>query len=121
MLRILPLLVLALGACLVHAAPAPLTRRCEAEQAPILLSGWLRGERPVGSPSVIVRRADWEAFAKLLRIGEPPRVNFTTHFLFVHVCEGYGRLKCETDGKGDLRVVVTDLQVFSKEPPGPSY
>jgi hypothetical protein len=81
----------------------------------------LRGERPVGSPSVIVRQADWEAFAKVLRIGEPPRVNFRTHFLFVHVSEGYGQLKCEIDDNGDLRVVVTDLHVISKEPPGPSY
>jgi hypothetical protein len=114
------LLVLALPA-LTHAAPAPSRPSRGAEQAPVLITGWLRVERPAGCPPVIVRRADWEAFAKALGIGEAPSVNFRTHFLFVHVSEGYGPLKCEIDDNGDLRVVVSDLHDITKEPPGPSY
>jgi hypothetical protein len=120
--RTLPLIAFAVAfAAIAHAAPAPSRPSRGPEQAPVLLTGYLRGERPVGNPSAIVRHADWEAFAKVLGIEQPPRVNFRTHFLFVHVSQSYSTLKSEIDENGDLRVVVTLLHVITKEPPGPNY
>jgi hypothetical protein len=121
-MRHLRLLLIAFAlAGVAHAAPAPSRPSRGPEQAPVLLTGWLRGKRPVGNPSAVVRQADWEAFAEVLGIGEPPRVNFRTHFLFVHVSADYSTLRCEIDDKGDLHAVVTPLHVITKEPPGPSY
>src|SRR4051812_30119970 len=76
----LPVLALA---GLAHAAPAPFPRPAP-EQAPVLLHGWLPGQRLVGNPSVIACQADYEAAAKALGIETLPRVNFKTHFLFIN-------------------------------------
>ena len=102
--RLLPLLGLSLMlAGLAHAAPAPL-RKDRPDQPAVELRGWLR-QRPVGEPCAITRQADWQAVAKAWGIAEPPRVDFRTHFLFVHVTTGYGEVRCEIDGRGDLRAV----------------
>ena len=104
-MRILSLLVLVLVG-MVHAAPAPLANRDQGpEYPPVQLNGWLTEIRLPGKPSVIASQADYQAAAKALSIQTPPRVNFKTHFLFIHVSSGYGLVSCAVDGTGDLRAV----------------
>src|SRR5262245_29510133 len=100
--RLLPLLGLSLVlAGLAQAAPAPL-RKDRPDQPAVELRGWLR-QRPIGEPCAITSQADWQAVAKAWGIAEPPRVDFRTHFLFVHVTAGRGEVRCVIDGRGDLR------------------
>src|SRR5262245_41962304 len=102
--RLPPLLGLSLIlAGLAHAAPAPL-RKDRPEQPPVELRGWLR-QRPVGEPCAITCQADWQTVAKAWGIHDPPRVDFRTHFLAVHVWAGYGTVSFRADGEGDLRVI----------------
>lgn len=105
--RSLPLLVLSLALCgLAHAAPAPFQKVAEAEHPEVTLSGWLSDPSlAYGAPSVITRQSDYEAVAKAYGIASPPKVDFRTHFLFVHVTAGYGEMRCEIGGNGDLRAV----------------
>src|SRR5262249_57424316 len=50
-------------------------------------------DRAQGDRQVIASQADWQAAAQAWGIAEPPRVNFRTHFLFVHTAGvGYGPL-----------------------------
>jgi hypothetical protein len=105
-MRASSLLVLALAG-LAHAAPAPMPKPVRGpEYAPVLLRGYLPQDRvPVGEPAVIARQADWETVAKAWGIQGPPKVNFRTHFLFVHVWVAPGHAVCAVDGAGDLRAV----------------
>jgi len=104
--RLLPLLGLPLViAGLAHAAPAPL-HKAEAPPPEVMLTGWLPRDRvPVGDPCAITCQADWLAVAKAWGIQNPPRVNFRTHFLAVHVWTGQGTARFEADGQGGLRVI----------------
>ena len=43
--------------------------------------------------------------AQAWHVASPPKVDFRTHFLAVHVASGYGILRFEIDGTGDLRGV----------------
>src|SRR5262245_52360642 len=118
--RLLPLLGLSLVlAGLAHAAPAPL-RKARPDQPAVELRGWLR-QRPVGEPCAITRQADWQAVAKAWGIAEPPRVDFRTHFLAVHVSAGYGAANFELDGRGDLRIVAQPARLQCALPPGSRY
>jgi hypothetical protein len=104
-MRALSLLVLAIAG-LAHAAPAPLPQREQGpEYPPVLLNGWLPEQHLTRNPSVIVCQSDYQAAAKALGIQDPPRVNFRTHFLFIHISSGYGQVTCAIDGNGDLRAV----------------
>src|SRR5262249_39636891 len=68
-----------------------------------VLSGWLPDPSLAdGAPSMIVRQADYQSVAKAYGIANLPKVNFRTHFLFVHVRRGYGEIRYEI-GNGDLR------------------
>src|SRR5262245_57700416 len=86
-------------------APAPL-RRAEPAQPEVLLSGWLPQDLPpAGEPRAIGNQADYAAAARAWGIAEPPRVDFRTHFLAVHVSAAYALAGFEIDGSGDLRAV----------------
>jgi hypothetical protein len=110
--RRLSLLALVLAGT-AQAAPAPFQRAAEPERPEVTLSGWLPDQRlAAGAPSVITRQSDYEAVAKAYGIASPPRVDFRTHFLFVHVALGYGEMRCEVGGDGDLRAVSAPVLVF---------
>src|SRR5262249_3036208 len=104
--RLLVLLVLPLALCgPAPAAPAPL-RRAGADQPEGVLRGFLPDPRLApGAPSGIVRPEAYRSVAKAYGIADPPRVNFRTHFLFVHVWPR-GDVRCVIDGGGDLRAVI---------------
>jgi hypothetical protein len=110
-----------------HAAPAPLPKRGQGpEYPPVLMSGWGSGRRLPGNPSVITRRSDWEAFAAALGIKDVPKVNFRTHFLFVHFSSGYGLVGARVDGAGDLRAFgdfpsEQEELLLGERPAGPRY
>ena len=128
--RLLPLLVLPLVYGLATAAPAPL-RKAEAAQPEVMLTGWLPRDRvPVGEPGAITCQEDWQTVARAWGIAGPPRVNFRTHFLAVHVWTGHGTARFEADGEGGLRVINQEapdnlygnLRGFAILPPsGPRY
>jgi hypothetical protein len=108
-MRALSLLVLAIAG-LAHAAPAPLPQREQGpEYPPVLLNGWLPEQHLTRNPSVIVCQSDYQAAAKALGIQDPPRVNFRTHFLFIHISSGYGQVTCAIDGNGDLRAAAEEV------------
>src|SRR5262245_34478803 len=93
---------------LTHAAPAPLRKMAEtAPQPEVHLSGWLRGQAVVGEPTAITRQSDWQAVAAAWNIQNPPKVDFRTHFLAVHVCVGHGEIVFTVDDRGELRIVRT--------------
>src|SRR5262245_89016 len=83
--RLLPLLAACLAAAgLSQAAPAPI-RKAQPEQPEVQLHGWLPPDQTRRDvPSVIVSQADYQAVARALKITNPPKVNFRTHFLFVY-------------------------------------
>jgi hypothetical protein len=105
--RLLLSLVLSLPLCaLADAAPAPFQRAAEPDRPEVALSGWLHDARlAAGAPSVITRQSDYEPVARAFGIANPPRVDFRTHFLFVHVSSGYGEIRCQIGTDGDLRAV----------------
>jgi hypothetical protein len=105
--RFLPLLVVSLALCgLANAAPAPFQKAAEPDRPEVTLTGWLPDQAlAAGAPSVITRQGDYEAVAKAYGIVSPPRVDFRTHFVFVHVAVGYGEVRCEIGGGGDLRAI----------------
>jgi hypothetical protein len=87
-----------------HAAPAPLPRPTQrGPHAPVQRTGQTH-VKFTGTLSV-TRTSDWETFARTLGIKDPPRVDFRTHFLFVHGTPGDDPGRSEIDGAGDLRVV----------------
>jgi hypothetical protein len=106
--RLLVLIALAVAlAGLAQAAPAPL-RRPQPDQPEVVLSGWLpHPSLADGAPSMIVRQADYQSVAKAYGITNLPKVDFRTHFLFVHVRRGYGEIGSQIDGSGDLRATAT--------------
>jgi hypothetical protein len=124
--RLLPLLVLPLVVGLAPAAPAPL-RKSEPPQPEVMLTGRLPRDRvPVGDPCAITCQADWQAVAKAWGIQNPPRVNFRTHFLAVHVWNGHGTVRFEADGDGGLRVIneqpdPNDYRLYLPVASGPRY
>ena len=103
--RFLPLLVVSLAWCgLAQAAPAPFQKAAEADHPEVTLNGWLPDARlAAGAPSMITRQSDYEAVAKAYGVAAPPKVDFRTHFVFVHVAISYGEVRCEIGGDGDLR------------------
>jgi hypothetical protein len=104
-MRILPLLALALAACLVRAAPAPLPKSERGpEQRPVYLAGAMpdRDRLPAGTRAV-ASRAGWEHLARTLGIRAAPAVNFRTHFLAVHVAASDLRGGIFWVEDGDLR------------------
>src|SRR5262245_52339828 len=118
--RLPPLLGLSLMlAGLAHAAPAPL-RKARPDQAAVELRGWLR-QRPVGEPCAITCQADWQAAARAWGIQDPPKVDFRTHFLAVHVSADHGAANFDLDGRGDLRIVAQPARLECKQPPGSRY
>jgi hypothetical protein len=87
---------------LAQAAPAPL-RKPQPDQPKVVLRGRLpHPSLADGAPSMIVRQADYQSVAKAYGIADLPKVDFRTHFLFVHVRRGYGEIRYEI-GNGDLR------------------
>jgi hypothetical protein len=99
---LLPLFALAL-AVPIHAAPAPFQRPAP-DDPDVVLRGWIRDQSVAAcAPSFITTQTDYESVAKAWGITTPPRVDFRTHFLFVYVSNGRGEVRCEIDGKGDLR------------------
>ena len=119
--RLLPLLALSL-ATVAQAAPAPFPKTQQGpEYAPVLLRGFLLQDRPpLCDCSAIGNQADYLALAGAWGIAQPPRVNFRTHFLAVHVCAPLVHVvRFETDGRGDLRAVTqSTAHVSGFEPPG---
>ena len=106
-MRTFSLLVLAVAG-MAHAAPAPLPRPARGpEYAPVLLRGFLPQDRPPAqAPSAIGNQADYQALARAWGIAVPPRVNFRTHFLAVHVTAPFVHIvRFEVDDRGDLRPV----------------
>jgi hypothetical protein len=119
--RTLSLLTLALAG-LAHAAPAPLPKPARGpEYAPVLLRGFLPQDRPPAHlPSAIGNQSDYQALARAWGIAEPPRVNFRTHFLAVHVTGPFiHHVRWEMDDRGDLRAVPqSTAHVFGYEVAG---
>jgi len=71
-----------------------------------MLSGRLPRDRvPAGEPRAITCQEDWRAVAQAWGIAGPPRVDFRTHFLAVHVWDGHGMARFQADGEGGLRVI----------------
>src|SRR4051794_35383868 len=103
--RWLSLLALSL-ATTAQAAPAPF-RRAEPARPEVLLRGFLReGRLPVSEPVAVGNQADYQALARAWGIAEPPRVDFRTHVLAVHVAAPFNHVvRFEVDGRGDVRPV----------------
>lgn len=99
---------------LAQAAPAPFPKGSAAEQAPVVLKGWLSRDRiPVGEPLGIARQSDWVAAAKAWNIQNPPKVDFRTHILVVHISDDSSRVvRFEIDDSGNLRTVVGPVQIW---------
>ena len=106
--RLLPLATCLSVAVALQAAPAPM-RRAEHAQPEVLLRGLLRQEpRPLslGETRAVGNQADYQALARAWGIAEPPRVDFRTHFLAVHVVGQFIHIvRFDVDGEGDLRAV----------------
>src|SRR5262245_50631979 len=104
--RLLPLVTCLSVAVALQAAPAPF-RRAEPAQPEVQLRGFLPKDRlPVGEPVAVGNQADYQALARAWGIAAPPRVDFRTHFLAVHVTSGgCSTNSFEVDGDGDLRAV----------------
>jgi hypothetical protein len=104
--RLLPLLACLSVTLPIQAAPAPL-RRAEPARPEVLLRGFLREDRlPVGEPVAVGNQADYQALARAWGIAEPPRVDFRTHFLAVHLAPPFNHIvRFEVDDRGDVRPV----------------
>jgi hypothetical protein len=105
-----------------QAAPAPFPKTQQGpEYAPVLLRGYLPQDRPpAGGPSAVGNQADYEALARAWGIAQPPRVNFRTHFLAVHVAAPFVHIvRFEVDDRGDVRPVTqSTAHVFGYEVAG---
>jgi hypothetical protein len=104
-MRVLSLIVLALAACLVRAAPAPLPKSERGpEQRPVYLAGAMPGrDRLPAGTWAVASRTGWEHLARTLGIRAAPAVNFRTHFLAVHVTASDHRGGIFWVEDGDLR------------------
>jgi len=122
--RLVLLLVLSVAvAGLAQAAPAPLRKSQPDQQPEVELRGWLSDSRLAdGAPSVILRPADYLSVAKAYGIANPPKVNFRTHFLAVHVSARSRTGHFELDGNGNLRIVASLASLkCCEEPPGSGF
>jgi hypothetical protein len=100
--RVLSLAVLAF-APLAFAAPAPFVKPATPPQANVELRGHLPSAKRGGLvPRVITSEAAYRGLADAWGIKSPPRVNFRTHFIFVHVYSANSAAGCQIVG-GDLR------------------
>src|SRR5262245_780627 len=119
--RLLPLVTCLSIAVALQAAQAPL-RRAEPAQPEVQLRGFLPKDRlPVGEPVAVGNQADYQALARAWGIAAPPRVDFRTHFLAVHVAAPFNHIRFEVADKGDLRPVVPwedTTHVYSPQLPG---
>src|SRR5262245_18144894 len=112
--RLLPLVTCLSVAVALQAAPAPL-RRAEPAQPEVQLRGFLR-EDPlrIGEPWAVGNQADYQALARAWGIAAPPRVDFRTHFLAVHVAAPFTHIvRFEVDDKGDVRPVTQSTAKMS--------
>jgi hypothetical protein len=98
---LLVLLLVLAAAAPVHAAPAPF-HRPEAAHPEVVLRGWIGDDVAARAPSFVTRQSDYESVARAFGIADPPRVDFRTHFLFVHVGRYAGAAEPRIDA-GDLR------------------
>jgi hypothetical protein len=98
---LLPLL-LVLAAAPVHAAPAPF-HRPEPARPEVMLRGWINDGVAACAPSFVTRQSDYESVARAFGIANPPRVDFRTHFVFVHVAPASSASGEPRIDGGDLR------------------
>ena len=104
--RLLPLVACLFVAVPIQAAPAPF-RRAGPAQPEVLLRGFLPVDRrPAGEPWAVGNQADYRALTAAWGIANPPRVDFRSHFLAVHVTGPFVHVvRFEVDGSGDVRPV----------------
>jgi len=99
----------------VNAAPAPF-QRAEAAHPEVVLRGWIHDANVAAcAPTFITRQSDYESVAKAWGIANPPRVDFRTHFLFVHVSRGYGGDVNPALDRGDLKAAAPQPQPVMRE------
>src|SRR5262245_61047006 len=103
--RLLPLVACLLVAAPIQAAPAPF-RRAAPAQPEVLLRGFLpKDRRPAGEPWAVGNQADYRALTAAWGIANPPRVDFRSHYLAVHVTGPFAHVvRLEVVG-GDVRPV----------------
>src|SRR5262249_60066959 len=105
----------------IQAAPAPF-RRAGPAQPEVLLRGFLPVDRrPAGEPWAVGNQADYRALTAAWGIANPPRVDFRSHFLAVHVTGPFVHVvRFEMVG-GDVRPVTQSTAHFlGYEVPGHS-
>ena len=101
--RLLLLAVLFAAPCL--AAPAPF-RKPNGSPVPVEITGHCRRAPAAGDPVVIGRRADWLAVAEAWGITDPPRLDFRTHVLAVHLGWSHETpVRFVVSSGGDVRVL----------------